>query len=174
MADIEFIDNHLQVNRAIDDEIGAFLLEVSAELIKQIVRNLDEAGAVDTGQLKGSFAANVDESKGEAVIGSPLANAIYTEFGTGEYAIKDRSPSGYYWVYVKGSGKSSSLDDNRVNKRYPLAKAKQIVAMMRDDGLDAYYTSGKKPVRMMHNAFEKRKKAIIRDAQRRFKARFDD
>lgn len=77
MADIEFVDNSIKVNRAIEDAIGAFLLEASGELVSQTARNTP----VDTGQLKGSWKANVDESAGEAVIGSELENAIWNEFG---------------------------------------------------------------------------------------------
>lgn len=168
MADVEFIDNHLQVNRAIDDAVGAFLLEASAELVSAAARG----SRVDSGHLKGSWAANVDESKGEAVIGSPLENAIWEEFGTGEYAVEKKSPSGY-WVYVKDSSDTTS-DDKRIGKRYSLEKAKLIVAMMRADGLDAYYTNGKKPNHTLQKAFDKNKAKIIRRAEKIFKARFDD
>ena len=32
MADVEFIDNTMKVNRAIEDAVGAFLLEASGEI----------------------------------------------------------------------------------------------------------------------------------------------
>lgn len=165
MADVEFIDNHLQVNRAIDDAVGVFLMEASAELVSAAARN----SRVDQGQLKESWKANVDESVGEAVVGSPLENAIWEEFGTGEYAVKDKSAPGY-WVYVKGSGTSTK----HTNKRYTLAEAKWIVKKMREDGLDAYYTKGKKPNHTLQKAFDANKAKIIRRAEQLFKARFDD
>lgn len=99
MADIEFVDNRVQVNKALDDAVGAFLLEASAEIVSAAARG----SRVDSGQLKGSWKANVNESKGEAVIGSELENAIWEEFGTGEYAAKgDGRKSG--WSYQDDSG----------------------------------------------------------------------
>lgn len=99
MADIEFVDNRVQVNRALDDAIGAFLLEASAEIVSAAARG----SRVDSGQLKGSWKANVNESKGEAVIGSELENAIWEEFGTGEYAAKGDGRKGG-WSYQDDSG----------------------------------------------------------------------
>lgn len=99
MADIEFVDNRVQVNRALDDAIGAFLLEASAEIVSAAARG----PRVDSGQLKGSWKANVNESKGEAVIGSELENAIWEEFGTGEYAAKGDGRKGG-WSYQDDSG----------------------------------------------------------------------
>lgn len=99
MADIEFVDNRVQVNRALDDAIGAFLLEASAEIVSAAARG----SRVDSGQLKGSWKANVNESKGEAVIGSELENAIWEEFGIGEYAAKGDGRKGG-WSYQDDSG----------------------------------------------------------------------
>lgn len=99
MADIEFVDNRVQVNKALDDAVGAFLLEASAEIVSAASRG----SRVDSGQLKGSWKANVNESKGEAVIGSELENAIWEEFGTGEYAAKSDGRKGG-WSYQDDSG----------------------------------------------------------------------
>lgn len=99
MADIEFVDNRVQVNKALDDAVGAFLLGASAEIVSAAARG----SRIDSGQLKGSWKANVNESKGEAVIGSELENAIWEEFGTGEYAAKgDGRKVG--WSYQDDSG----------------------------------------------------------------------
>ena len=166
MADIEFTDNRVQINRAIDDAIGAFLLEASAEIVSAAARG----SRVDSGQLKGSWKANVDESEGVAVIGSELENAIWEEFGTGEYATKGGHGGGY-WVFVK-DGNGSGGGSNPVGKRYSLEKAKKIVAMMRADGLDAYYTNGKKPNHTLQKAFDANKEKIIRRARQIFGARF--
>lgn len=99
MADVEFKDNRIQVNRAIDDAVGAFLLEASAEIVSAAARGSRK----DTGQLKGSWKANVDESSGVATIGSELENAIWEEFGTGEYAAKGDGRKGG-WSYQDDSG----------------------------------------------------------------------
>lgn len=99
MADIEFVDNRVQVNKSLDDAVGAFLLEASAEIVSAAARG----SRVDSGQLKGSWKANVNESKSEAVIGSELENAIWEEFGTGEYAAKGNGRKGG-WNYQDDKG----------------------------------------------------------------------
>ena len=99
--DVEFINNSVVVKRTMDDAIGAFLLEASAEIVSAAARG----SRVDTGQLKGSWAANVDEAAGEATIGSPLENAIWEEFGTGEYAVNgDGRKGGWFYEDDKGNG----------------------------------------------------------------------
>lgn len=159
MADVGFIDNHLQVNRAIDDAVGAFLLEASAEIVSATARNTP----ADQGQLKGSWAANVDESKGEAVVGSPLENAIWTELGTGEWATKRNGRSGAWYVPV----------EKVTGKKKPTFNG-QVIIVYGKNGQKFYKTNGKKPVHMLQNAFENNKAKIIRRAEQIFKARFDD
>lgn len=102
MSDVifNFEDNRVEIKRHLESAIGKALIEGGAVLVAQTARNT----AVDTGQLKGSWAANVDESKGEAVIGSNLENAIWEEFGTGEYALKGNGRKGG-WFYVDAKGK---------------------------------------------------------------------
>ena len=51
--------------------------------------------------------------------------------------------------------------------------AKQAVAVLREQGLEAYYTKGQKPRRMLHNAFQDKKAAIIRRAEQVLKGRMD-
>lgn len=83
MANVEFTDYSAKIKTAIADAVIAFLYEVAGEIEAQAKRNTP----VDTGQLKSSWTYVVDESSGEAIVGSPLENAIWTEFGTGEYAL---------------------------------------------------------------------------------------
>lgn len=116
MADVEFVDNRLKVNRAIEDAIGQFLFEASGELVSQTAR----ATPVDTGQLKGSWKANVDESVGEAVIGSELENAIWNEFGTGEYAAKGNGRKGG-WFYVDKKGEGHFTHGKHPNRTFEKA-----------------------------------------------------
>lgn len=153
MADVEFIDNRVKVNRAIDDAIAAFLYEASGELVAQTARTTP----VDSGQLKGSWKANVDETKGEAVIGSELDNAIYNEFGTGEYAVNGDGRKGGWYIH------ESKLS----------AKAKS--RMKRVEGKDGkifYFTTGKKPQRTFQTAYNNTKSKIIKRAKEIFKAKF--
>lgn len=101
MADVEFNfeENRVEIKRAISDAIGAVLLEASAVIVSQAARNTP----VDTGQLKGSWKANVNEAKGIATIGSELENAIWNEFGTGQYALHgDGRKTPWKYEDVKG------------------------------------------------------------------------
>lgn len=101
--DIKFKDNRLIVEDRMSTLIGKILLEVAAELVSQTARNTK----VDTGQTKNSWAASVKEDpngKSVATIGSPLMNAVYEEFGTGEYALEGNGRKGG-WFYVDERGK---------------------------------------------------------------------
>ena len=46
----------------------------------------------------------MDESKGETTVGNPLENAIWEEFGTGEFAINGDGRKGG-WYYKDEEGK---------------------------------------------------------------------
>lgn len=100
-GEVYFEDNHLKIIDNTENAIEAVLLECAATLTSQTAENT----RVDTGQLKSSWAAHVDQtSEGyEAVIGSPLENAIWEEFGTGEQAIPEGGGGQKGWP-----GKSAS------------------------------------------------------------------
>lgn len=100
MADVEFQDFSIKVKAALNDAAIAFLEEAASEIETAAVRNSRK----DTGQLRGSWKHTVDESKGEATIGSGLENAIWEEFGTGEYAAKGNGRKGG-WRYQDDGGK---------------------------------------------------------------------
>lgn len=101
MAGLEFEDFSIQVKKAIEEKALKFLEEAASEVESQARRN----SRVDTGQLKGSWAHTVDESAQTATIGSPLENAIWEEFGTGEYAANgDGRKGGWYYVDDEGNG----------------------------------------------------------------------
>lgn len=97
MADIKFNDYSIEVKNAIASLAVAALEEAAGELEAQVKRNT----AVDTGQLKNSWTHRVSSDKDEhiAVVGSPLQNAIWEEFGTGEYALNGNGRKGG-WFYV--------------------------------------------------------------------------
>lgn len=135
---VQFTDNSIQVKAAMDDAVYQWL-ETSAD---EIQSHTQRHTPIDTGQLKGSWSHNVDESKAEATIGSPLENAIWTELGTGEFALEGKGRKGG-WRY-------------------------------QDDKGEWHFTKGKKPVRMLHNAFTAKKAAIIRRAEQIFKEKLGD
>lgn len=99
MADVEFIDNRIEVQNAIDNKINAVLEECAGEVESRVKRNT----RVKTGQTKNSWRHKTDTSKHEAVIGSDHENAIWEEFGTGEYALNgDGRKGGWSYKDVKG------------------------------------------------------------------------
>lgn len=129
---VEFEDFSLQIKAALDDKALAFLEEAASE-IESAAKRYSRA---DSGQLKGSWTHLVDESAGEATIGSPLENAIWEEFGTGEYAAEGNGRKGG-WSY-------------------------------QDDAGDWHYTKGKKPNHTLQRAFDSKKGAINKRAEKIF------
>ncbi len=99
MADVIFEDYTLEVQGAIDERINAALEECAGELESQVKRNT----RVDTGKTKGSWQHRVDDEKHVATIGSNNENAIWEEFGTGEYALKQNGRKGG-WSYKDAKG----------------------------------------------------------------------
>lgn len=99
---IEFEDNRVRVKQALSDAGEAFLHEAAGELQARTRRN----SRVDTGQTKGSYEYKIDAGSEEQTcqIGSNLENAIWEEFGTGEYALHGDGRKGG-WVYVDAKGK---------------------------------------------------------------------
>ena len=138
MADIEFVDNRVQIKRKMNNAIEKELAECAAELVSQTAKN----SRVATGQTKGSWQANIHQSKNqtEAVIGSPLENAVWEEFGTGEYALKGNGRKGG-WRYKDVKGKW-------------------------------HYTTGKKPSRAFWHAYTMLKNVIIQRLQNSLKGEF--
>lgn len=101
MDDFTFTDNSIEVKAALNQAAEKWLIEASAVIESQVKRNT----AVDTGQLKNSWETRINESEGEALIGSPLENAIWEEFGTGEYALNgDGRKGGWFYEDEKGNG----------------------------------------------------------------------
>ena len=161
-AKVEFQDFSIKVKDALDDAAIQFLEEAASELQSQAQRNSDFSK-----NLHGSWKHVVDERKMEATVGNPMELAIWMELGTGEYALEGKGRKGY-WVYVKGN---NSVKEQNPGKARTLEEAKMAVAILREKGLEAYYTKGQKPRRMLHNAFESKKAAIIRRAEQVFKGR---
>ena len=99
MADVEFKDFTIQVQAAIDNKINAVLEECAGELESQVKRNT----RVRTGKTKNSFQHKVVDSEHTAYIGSNYENAIWEEFGTGEYALEGNGRKGG-WAYKDAKG----------------------------------------------------------------------
>lgn len=101
MADVKFEDFSIEVQDAFNNLINAKLEECAGEIESQAKQNT----RVDTGQTKNNWRHHIDTTKHVATIGNSLENAIWEEFGTGEYALEGNGRKGG-WVYVdeKGDG----------------------------------------------------------------------
>lgn len=164
MADVKFQDNSIRCKNALEDAVNQFLEEAASELQSQAQRNSDFSR-----NLHGTWKHVVNESKKEATVGNPMPLALWMEMGTGEYALKKNGRKGY-WVYVKGN---DTVTEANPGKARTLEEAKMAVAILREKGLEAYYTKGQKPRRMLHKAFEAKKAAIIRRAEQVLKGKMN-
>lgn len=99
MSNVIFEDYTLQVQNVMDDKINAVLEECAGELESQVKRN----SRVDTGKTKNSFKHTVIDAEHTAYIGSNDENAIWEEFGTGEYALNGDGRKGG-WAYQDAKG----------------------------------------------------------------------
>ncbi len=98
-GEVIFEDYTIKVQNVIDDKINAVLEECAGELESQVKRN----SRVDTGKTKNSFQHKVVDSEHTAYIGSNDENAIWEEFGTGEYALEGNGRKGG-WHYKDAKG----------------------------------------------------------------------
>lgn len=148
---VEFHDYRMEVKAALNSITKAWLQTWSKEIASRAKRNCKLDG--DAGiQLRKSYQANVDESIGEAQIGSPLESAYWEEFGTGEHAVdKSKSRKGW-WVYTPGnpgpegyqSGVYTSQEEAESMAQYIRKKYKKA----------AVATNGRDPQYTLQNAFK--------------------
>lgn len=103
MANVKFEDNSIKVEELIKKACISWLYEAAGEIEAQTKRGCDPY--VDTGKTKNSWQYQVNESDGEAIIGSNYENAIWEEFGTGIYASKGNGRKNVPWKYKDAEGK---------------------------------------------------------------------
>ena len=99
MEGITFRDNAILVKQALRNALNTWLEESAYAIESQAKENT----AVDTGQTKNAWTHTVNTSKGEALVGNPLENAVWEEFGTGEYALNGNGRKDG-WVYHDKDG----------------------------------------------------------------------
>lgn len=116
MDNVVFEEFRIEVKQVIDDQINAVLDECAGEIVTQTKQN----SRVDTGQTKNSFQYKVDDSTHTAYIGSDYENAIWEEFGTGEYALNGNGRQGG-WFYVDSKGEGHFTRGKRPSRAFWLA-----------------------------------------------------
>jgi hypothetical protein len=97
---VELVDYSKECKAAMKQALIKGLYEAVGELLSQTTQNTK----VKTGKTKGSWKMAVDESSLEGYVGSNYENAIYEEYGTGEYALNGDGRKGG-WFYKDSSGK---------------------------------------------------------------------
>jgi len=100
---IKFIDHTEEIKGLIGDLASSTLEEAAGELESQVKRNTK----VKTGQTKNSWQHRVGKSGEDyvAAVGSDYENAIWEEFGTGEYALHgDGRKGGWFYEDEEGNG----------------------------------------------------------------------
>lgn len=96
-----FKSNVIKCQEQLRDAGISWLYEVCGECVSQTVRN----SRTKTGATKGSFQYQVDEGNLTGYVGSNHKNAIWEEFGTGEYALNGDGRKDTPWIYRDESGK---------------------------------------------------------------------
>lgn len=100
---IKFIDHTEEVKGTIEKLAMSSLEEAAGEVESQTKQNTK----VRTGQTKNSWQHRVEGSGDEftANVGSDYENAIWEEFGTGDYALHgDGRKGGWFYVDEDGNG----------------------------------------------------------------------
>lgn len=169
---VEFKDFTFEVTEALDETAIAVALEIGAEITSQAQRTckMDDTGK----RLKGSYDfTQTDSSKAEVIVGTPLEEGYWEEYGTGEHA--DTAKNGGrlgrqgWWVYVKGQAPR-----NKVSQTYQSQDEAEAVAQsMRADGLDAYATNGRDPNYTLERAFQAKAAWAEKHAGQRLKERME-
>lgn len=164
MAQVEFKDFSFKVRQALEEASEQFLEEAASELQSQAQRKT-AVGRVAGGKTKGDWKHVVDMSKLEATIGNTNENSIWEEFGTGEYALEGKGRKGGWYIPIgEGEGQISQAVVDAYNMKVVYGK----------NGMKYAYTVGKKPKRMLFNAYTENKAKIIKRAQQIFKDRMKD
>lgn len=157
---VEFKDYSVKVKAEINDITIAWLYEWANEITAHAQRNCKMD---DRGQLRGSYANEINEGKGKAQIGTPLESGYWEEFGTGEYAAKGDGRKGW-WVYIKGQASKGG------GKTYhSQAEAEDAAKYLRSKGLDAIATNGRKPNYTLQKAYTVNRSKAVADLEKKLR-----
>lgn len=138
---VKFIDNHIKVEAEIEKRICNWLEEVSAELESQAIRNT----RVNTGATKRGWGHTVDEASLEAFVGNREENAIWEEYGTGEYAEKGGKGRNVWYVCADQLDQKQ-ISDFTYKYHFPIVYGK--------NGTVFFEMHGKQAQRMLTKAYQ--------------------
>lgn len=119
---IEFTDNTVKVRNEMLQSMRGGMETLAGELQSQTMTN----SRVDTGDTKNSYQYKVMETGKEltASVGSNSENAIWEEYGTGEYALEGNGRKGG-WLYQDKNGETHFTYGKTPNR--PLFRAANTV-----------------------------------------------
>lgn len=145
---VEFKDFSIEVTDALNETAIAAVLEIAAEITSQAQRTckMDDEGK----RLKGSYDFTLkDSSKAEAMVGTPLEEGFWEEWGTGEYAAHGDGRKGW-WVYIKGQASQGGGQSYASRE-----EAEEAAAFLRRvKGLEAVVTNGRPPNYTLERSFQ--------------------
>lgn len=101
MAQVRFEDFTDRVTEEIKNVVLNWLEEAGGELASQAATRTRRG----TGETADKWKHIVDRNKFTAYVGNPLENAIWEEYGTGEYALYDNGRKGGWFYYDEKDGK---------------------------------------------------------------------
>ena len=148
MPPVEFEDYTIKVKEEVNEALIAALYEAAGEMENMTIDNSRQGHKYGDKYATQLWTHKVNESKKEALVGSPEEASYWEEFGTGEHALHGNGRKGW-WVYIEGQ------DSGRGGKSYSSKEeADETVAFLRSKGLKAYSTNGLEPNRPLHRAFQ--------------------
>lgn len=158
MIEVEGLDALLErLGNIADEKAASRAIERGCLLVERVAKQkAPKGGGGDSSgeNLRGSITTRVDGLTGEVF--TPLEYAPYVEYGTGKFATKGGRTE-LPWVFVKNSAKKKGTG----RKDYTEETAKQAVAVLREKGLDAYYTYGQQPRPFLNPALEENRDRIM-------------
>lgn len=128
---VDFQNYSIQVKEAIEEAAAIYLYEAGSTMQRQAADNT----RIGTGETAGKWDYVVDEGEKECTVGNPLENAIWEEFGTGEYALHRNGRRGGWhyqddkgqWHHTYGKTPTRALHNAYVTKKSVLInRARQI------------------------------------------------
>lgn len=165
---VEFQDFSIDVKAALNDASINWLRETANEVASQADRNTSKEGWTksERSQLRESYKSVVDESKGQAQVGTPLEQGYWEEWGTGEYAAHGDGRKGW-WIYTPGQ-KSMGGGRSYATKE----DAEKMAAYIRKKyHKEAVVTNGRRPNYTLEKSFEAVKNPAIAELERKLKER---
>lgn len=151
---ITFVDNSAAVKYSIENITQSALEEIACEIESRAIMNT----RVATGNTKDKWSHKTLELK--AIIGNTEENAIWEEFGTGEYALNGNGRKGKWYVHI-GEGKNDISLQTATKYHFKIIEGK--------NGDKFAVVHGKKPRRALYRAFTQSKATIESTFKTKFK-----